>query len=172
MGLLIYNSTTVNDLLYDIDSKISTYLSNKTLVQLHKEFVYWTSFPPDEVFHEHLSPLKSIDRKIALNGIRFVEQKSTENFQVADQEHITHDVYERFGFGKHHGRLITFVIRIEYNEPSLDRGFFTTIVSNGLKKCNSVIDAATSLVDKGAELLSMAFHGYKVQLMKDDHDEL
>jgi hypothetical protein len=170
--LVTYYSSTVNDLLLDMDSKVTTYLANKTLTQLHKEFVYWEEFPPEEVLQEHLSPLKLIDQKNALNGIKYVGQKAIENFKVSDQEQNKNDLYERFGFGKHRGKLITFVIHIEYSQNAVDRGYFTAIITNGLKKCNAAIKVAKNIISKAAEFFSFNYNGYTVQLVEHVQDEL
>ena len=71
-----------------------------------------------------------------------------ENFRVINQELFKHNIYKRFGFGKHDGRLITFVVHIECGENTLDRAVFTLIVTNGLKKCNAVLKTAKSIADK------------------------
>jgi hypothetical protein len=170
--LLIYESDTVDNLLLDMDSKITTYLADKKINQIHKEFIYWEKFPPIEIIKEHLSPFRLIDQTNALNGIQYIEYKLIENFKLTDQELFQYDVYERFGFGKHNGRLITFVIHIEYSENTFDRGFFTTIVTNGLKKCNNILKTAKNIVNETAKLFIFNYGGYKVQLSQDDHEIL
>lgn len=170
--LITYDANSIDDLLLDMDTKITTYLADKKIDHIHKEFIYWDKFPPIEVLKEHLSPFKLIDQGNTLNGIQFIGHKSTENFQVADEELFKHDIYERFGFGKNNGKLITFVIHIEYNENTFDRGLFTTIVSNGLKKCNSMLKSARSIADKASKLLSFSFGGYKIRLFGDEKNDL
>jgi len=41
--LITYNSNIVSDLLLDMDSKVTTYLSNKTLAQVHKDAIMKTA---------------------------------------------------------------------------------------------------------------------------------
>jgi hypothetical protein len=82
----------------------------------------------------YLFPLLKIDTDNALDAIVNVGQKLTEYFKIVYQKTSTSNLYERFGFGKHHGKLITFAIHIEYQEDTFNRGVFPTTVANGSKK--------------------------------------
>jgi hypothetical protein len=54
------------------------------------------------------------------------------------------------------------MIHIEYSQDDFDQGFFTAIITNGLKKCNAAIKVAKSFIDKAAEFFSLYYSGYTI----------